>query len=670
MSAPTIDEPTAAIIREAMIAVRAGRWRDARAIGERGLEAGNEAPALRAMLGAILVQMGEYRDALSNLEAAHRANPSDPIILRNLATSLVGLERFGEAADLLTDDVVGGDATLNLLRLRAYARHMGDDLAAGIADYRRYLEVHDRDWEMWNNLGNAYVTQGDFTSATEALTRAADINPGAAPTRLNLARSLRDLGELEKAEEELRAMAEDFPADPNPLLDLYHIVKARTRSDAAADEILESAARRDPDNLEVLIELGNRQFRAFDFARSEATFRRALAVDRASVPAFIGLVQLYEHNRPQELDALVGEAEAAALADEDRLNLIRAFAARRRNDFEAGLAALEDIPADVEPAMRWHLAGEMFNALGRHDEAFEAFSAMNLAQAQDESRPKELASEARSQLVSRLDRLTPSWRDSWRTEAVPASRPSPAFLVGFPRSGTTLLDTMLMGHPDAAVIEERPILSQLDLEFGGFEGLADLDEAAVRRAQDRYFELAGQEVDLSTAKLLVDKSPLYLHRVPQILRLFPDARFILALRHPADAVLSCFMANFHVTPSMANFLALDTAAEFYDLSFALWERSTELFTVNHHPVVYEKLIADPEGELRALAAFLDLSWDARMLDHQATARDRGVIATASYAQVTRPLYSTAVGRWNHYRNYLEPILPTLEPWARKFGYTI
>jgi hypothetical protein len=219
-------------------------------------------------------------------------------------------------------------------------------------------------------------------------------------------------------------------------------------------------------------------------------------------------------------------------------------------------------------------------------------------------------------------------------------------------------------------MEEKPILSRLRLDGVDVPALAAMDEAAVRGAQDRYFELAANYATLKDGTVLVDKSPLHMQHLAQIHRLFPDARIILALRHPADVVLSAFMAKFRPNNSMANFLRIDTATEFYDLTFTLWETALALFPMEVHPVVYEEMIDDPETSLRPLLAKLGIEWDQSVLDHETTAKARGIITTASYDQVTQPLYRSAAGRWKHYRKHLEPILPTLRPWIEKFGYEL
>ena len=129
------------------------------------------------------------------------------------------------------------------------------------------------------------------------------------------------------------------------------------------------------------------------------------------------------------------------------------------------------------------------------------------------------------------------------------------------------------------------------------------------------------------------------------------------------------MANFRLNDGMANFIRLDTAAELYDLSFRYYERVQSLMPMPTHQMVYESLVADRETELRGLFDFLGLDWHDAVLDHQETAKKRGRIKTASYAQVVEPIYTRSAGRWEKYRKHLEPVLTVLKPWIEKFGYS-
>ena len=139
------------------------------------------------------------------------------------------------------------------------------------------------------------------------------------------------------------------------------------------------------------------------------------------------------------------------------------------------------------------------------------------------------------------------------------------------------------------------------------------------------------------AGLAVDKMPLNLLAMPYAHCLFPDAGIVFVQRHPCDAVLSCVMQGFALNDATACFLDLGDAAAAYDAIMTMWLRSRELLPLKVHTLVYERLIAAPEDELRPLVDFLGLEWQPQMLDHRATARSRGAIGTPSYDQVVEPL---------------------------------
>jgi hypothetical protein len=227
-----------------------------------------------------------------------------------------------------------------------------------------------------------------------------------------------------------------------------------------------------------------------------------------------------------------------------------------------------------------------------------------------------------------------------------------------------------MSHPQVEVLEEEPTVKHATDALGGFERLASASPEMLKRGRDTYFETARTRTPLVPGNLLIDKNPLGMNSLPAIYRLFPQARIILALRHPCDVVLSCFVTNFKLNDGMANFLRLDTAAELYDLSFRYFERAREVLDARVHTIFYEKIVEDRQGELRPLFEFLGLDWHDSVLDHQSTALDRGHIKTASYAQVVEPIYKRSAGRWQNYRKHLEPVIPVLQPWIEKFGYEV
>jgi len=464
-------------------------------------------------------------------------------------------------------------------------------------------------------------------------------------------------------------MADDFPDDPKPLGELHALLKREGREKEALDAI-EKALERAPEDIELLLGLASHLSSMIKSNEAEAVYSRVLELDEDNAIAHIGLAVCFDlTNRTQELASLVGQAEEREVGP-NALNFIRAFDHRRAKRFAEGLAALEQVPDDLETARRCHLMAQLLEGVGRYDEAFASYTRMNELMSAEGAPPEPRAGKYRDMIRARREAMTEEWVGRWRLETSEDPRPAPVFLVGFPRSGTTLLDTMLMGHPKIEVLEEEPTLHKAFELFPAYEDVPVATDEQIRAARDAYFETVGALTPLKPGNLLVDKNPLAMNAVPFIRRLFPDARIILALRHPCDVLLSCYVTNFRLNDGMASFVNLETGADLYDISFSYLERVQELMPTPTHQVVYEKVVENRDAELRGLFDFLGLDWHDAVLDHQSTALGRGRIKTASYAQVVEPIYKRSAGRWQNYRKHLEPIFPILRPWVEKFGYEL
>lgn len=666
-----LDSRTTDALKQAVGAAQSGDLARARQLAEAALAQGGDAVALNAFLGMLLARTNDFDGAVRHLSAAHHGRPADATIACNLIAVLIEKGDLTTALDIATDALARADRSFRIARYRGFVAQSLERFDDAVAAYEHVVAHVPDDFESWNNLGNARSATGDLEGSVTALEKAMALDPMAPPTRLNLAVAFRAVGRTEAAEALLRKTAADFPDDARALHELYVQYKREGRHDDAM-LALEAAIARDPDNANLQLKFGVECGLYNRVAEAEQAFRKAIAADPAMTDAYLGLAVQYEHtNRENEFAPLIALAQANAIA-EGPLAFMQAFEHRRAKRFEEALASLALVPEAVEPERTLHLRGQILDRLGRTDEAFAAFSTTNRLHEASPTRPLQRATELRAQLRSDLALMTPEWAASWPEIAPDRERADPVFLIGFPRSGTTLLDTILMGHPNTIVLEEQPPLNHVDKQIGGTAALSTLDTAAVADARRLYFEEIAKvaPAPLDPAKMLVDKSPLFLSKAALIQRLFPNARFILALRHPCDVLLSCFMSNFRLNNAMSNFLRLEEAADFYDLTFQHWERSRALFPLNVHTIVYERLIDDVETEVRPLFDFLQLDWHEAALDHRATAKARGLITTASYSQVVEPIYKRAAGRWERYRHHLEPILPTLQPWVEKFGYSL
>ena len=645
---------------------RSGRMDDAAAMAAAAVAAQPDDVALLALVGAIECYRGNFGGALRYLQPAHAMRPGDVVIRSNLVDALY---HTGDeiAALTLCDDASARDPQgQKLARLGANLAQAQDDQERAVSLYRIVVGREPGDWASWNNLGNALSALGRSDEAVAALTEAAKVAPDAPPIQLNLGETLLEAGRIEEALTVLQRAITTFPDDPHPHLALFRHYGAVGDDDAAFAAITE-AARLGPDRADIQADFGHIAGHRNAFVPAEAAFERALVATPGFTAAVVGLASLLERvNREDELDTLY-ERAAGDGAEVQALAFIDAMRLKRADKFDEALAAL-DLAGDVLiPALLWQLRGQILDRLGRYDEAFAAFAAMNAAWVDDASQPRQRAARYRDDLVEARRLVTADWVADWSVASV-GSRRSPVFLVGFPRSGTTLLDTMLMAAPSVRGLEEEPFIGDLEQELGGVAALAGLSDEAIVAARERYFALAGAVVPLDADTLIVDKHPMHLNKVPMIRRLFPDARFILAMRHPLDVVLSCFITNFRLNDAMANFLDLGDAAALYDVTFGYWEQARACFGLDVVDVRYEDLIADSESVLRGVFAALDLAWPEGDFDHRVAARERGVVRTASYAQVTQPIYARAAGRWRHYLAHLAPVEPVLAPWVERFGY--
>ena len=234
----------------------------------------------------------------------------------------------------------------------------------------------------------------------------------------------------------------------------------------------------------------------------------------------------------------------------------------------------------------------------------------------------------------------------WANRGRPSSDPQPVFLVGFPRSGTTLLEQVLASHPRVTTLEEKEAFATGARDLmdrpANLERLAVLDEAALTQYRDAYWTTMALDKNSVGNKIIVDKLPLNTVKLPLIAKLFPGAKILFAVRDPRDVVLSCFRRRFRMNPSMYEFLTLEGAAQFYASVMRLADLYRTKLPLDIHEIHYENLIEDFELEVRAVCAFIGIEWNDEMLRFSEHAKQRS-IATPSSTQVARGLYRRGHG---------------------------
>ena len=252
-----------------------------------------------------------------------------------------------------------------------------------------------------------------------------------------------------------------------------------------------------------------------------------------------------------------------------------------------------------------------------------------------------------------------------------AEGPPHLFVLGYPRSGNTLLENVLASLPGTAAIEEMPTLREADTAFlaepGGLARFAGLDEAALGPYRTAYWQRAAQALSRDPAgTALVDMDPLKSIRLPLIARLFPAAKILLVRRDPRDVVWSCFRTSFALSNAAMDFTTLEGAARHYDALMRLTDMALAKLPLAVHEVPYHRMVQDFDATTRGICAFIGMAWTEDLRRFDRTARARGV-STASARQVRRGLYD-GTRQWEPYAEWLEPVMPILAPWIEKLGY--
>lgn len=641
------------------------------AAGE-ALVAGGKADAgLTLFVGVLSCRSGHFERGIAHMRCAVEMAPGDAIAQVELARALLAHGALDEVeAFTASRSRSASPAAREMLRVRAHALRAKEDWQGASEHYRELTAADAADFESWHGLGTSLLGLNDAEAAIMPLREAARLRPTIANHWSALSRALSITGDftggLQAAQQALTLAA----ASPAAQLELARALIGLERPDEAL--IALGLAQQDAGNEPALLnDIAGLQSQLKAFGPAEATFRAALAMRPDLAQALVGLAKLYERtNRMVELREAIAAADRLGLPIA-KTALFRARLLGSEGRLEEALTAARASPEDSDAgrAERSQAVGQLAERLGDTSAAFAAFAEANrlMATTIGDSREAE-------QFLVTLDRvhdlLTPRWYARWRRPIEPGSRASPLFIFGFPRSGTTLIDTMLIGHPDTLVLEEEAVIQHTSDQLVSVDRLADPAPGEVDRLRDYYFAKVARLAPDLGERLLVDKEPLGLINAPMLHRLFPDARYIFMERHPCDVVLSCFMISSRLNMNVAHFFDLASTARVYDRVMHYWERCRAVLPLRVETVRYEHLVAATERELRRVAGFAGLRWDERMLDHESNAAARSFIGSPSYAQVTEPIYTRSSGRWVRYREQMKPVLPILQPWIEKMGYDL
>jgi tetratricopeptide (TPR) repeat protein len=527
-------------------------------------------------------------------------------------------------------------------------------LADACDSYRRAIALRPDFADAHSNLGLVLCDQGHFAAAVASCQRATALDPRSADAHINLANALRRMGRLEAAETSFRQAARLNPGSIDLQIDLGGVL-FELRRFAAAAGCYRRATELDPRLASAHRGLATSLRSAGDVGSAIAHYRDALALspDDATLWNDLGRCFLALGRFDEAVEAF----RRALATDPDLADAYRNLATCRllsADDPEmariAALAGRADLPIEERTAAGFAIAKVLDDA-DRYEEAFAAYDSANRLYRAARAAAGDRFDAA--DLARNIDRSIADFTPAFFAAAGGWGNPSelPVFIVGLPRSGTSLVEQIAASHSRVFGAGELRNIGEAAAELGPID--APWAQTAVRRVADAHLErLSGLG---RGADRVIDKMPDNIFMLGVIATLYPAARIIFCRRDPRDTGVSCFFQKFS-----AGLLTFS-----YDLAdCGRRVRETERLAAHWHRVLplrwldiqYESLVADLEGESRRLIEFLGLSWEPACLDFHRTMR---AVQTASSWQVRQPVYRRSVGRWRHYERHLGPLLTEL-----------
>jgi tetratricopeptide (TPR) repeat protein len=438
-----------------------------------------------------------------------------------------------------------------------------------------------------------------------------------------------------------------------------------------------------PRDYGALIAAGTVSLRLGDLVAAAAHFQHAAEVDPSAAEPLSAqaVVAALAGDMPGARDFAARALAISPGLISAQIAIARADAAEGAPDIAektlTALLARQDL-SDAQRIDALDLRAECRDTLGRCGDAFDDYASRNAATLKKESpifgvAAKETQENRARRIAAWLKTGLPTgWSSSAGPDTVGVHESHRhIFLMGFPRSGTTLLERVLTSHPDIVALEEVDALgvagnALLDTD-AGLANLCELNREEAMRCRRLYWSHVRQAMGEAIAKrTFVDKMPLHTVALPLVAQLFPDARILFALRDPRDVVLSCFRRRFFINSAMFEFLTLEGAARYYDTVMQLASIARDRLTLNLIEVRHEAVVADFDREIRNVLDFIGAPWDPRVRDFPAQVR--AIARTPSAPQVARGLNAEGVAQWRRYQAQLAPVMPVLAPWVERFGY--
>lgn len=635
-----------------------------------------------------LLRVGQRARAASLLAQTSNANPTDSA-LRDAAAQLplnddAGAEMINFMHQPMLADVD------NKISNAAMALQNGQFATAyKLASALIWLAPQSAD--VWKIMSRSAFKCAPGALAELSARRAIAINPSDAQSWLTLGGIIRAAQRPHEAEEALRHGLKFCWPDPDLAAALCEVLFASNQRQTGLDLLGKVETALEKPSVRLMALRANAHAQANEIDEARKTFTAGLALEPTNMGLVGAAVSFYEKQTDPKpmLDILKKAKEFGAAISEGEILDAQARIFLRGNKLDEAHAsitqALRSQSGREQSTSRHYLLAQIEDKRGNFHNAFEAALTANrmMEDIWEVSGPCDhtMATRRLSSLHRRLEAETQSGQKAAQEDNTGPQ--NIAFLVGFPRSGTTLLDTILRSHSKVVVVEEEKVLintlrdgasgitgDETNFTEEWLEHLHECDPGLLRKKYlSQMTGFAGE--DLADDKIYIDKLPLNMNWAPMIHRIFPRAVFILALRHPLDIAISNLFQDFKPNNAMMNMTSLARVNNLYHASFSLWNDFETWRRPNVERVSYEEIVGNLENTVSRVMTRLDLSWEEAQSRYFETAIKRGGMKTPSYTQVTQKLYSTSKERWRNYAFAFQgDDTRDLRSWAVDLGYSL
>ena len=520
------------------------------------------------------------------------------------------------------------------------------------------------------------LRENKFIEGKKILEQIQSINSNILEVNYNLAILNLQLGNLDEAIIFFTKAKKINPKSTEIYLNLG-IAYDRKKEKRLAIQNFKKVIELEPNNAMGYCNLGTVYKDILNTSRAEENLKKSLNLNPNLILAFNNLFDLYDKsNQSEKFSDLLSKAKKD-LDDKELVSFFSGVHQYKKKNYQETIDILESSNLEnyvTHNINKASMLAKSYDQVEKFDQALKYFKKNN--ELVNINYGKNIDENFYTKYVDiRINFFENFELHDWQQFSVNDESDDPIFLIGFPRSGTTLLDSIFRTNENVEVIEEKPIVKNFLIQLekktkNKLNNMKNLSNDEIKEMRNFYFNERDQYIKNKNAKIIIDKLPLNVVHVGEILRFFPNSKFVFALRHPYDSVLSCFMQQFELNPAMKNFLSIKRSAYLYDLVMKLWKTYLKIFPINFHYIKYEDVVTDFEKTTKKIFKFLNLDWSNKAKDFYKTAKDRIDISTPSYNQVTSPLYLKSMNRWKNYEENFKDVKNNLQKWIHEFEYKI